>query len=185
MTVTRGLTELKKLQRKIDRKISEAKWTGKNLPADPKEVLQSINDMIKEKHNLKLKIMACNMVTTVVVAGATVTVAEAIQMKDTEKNIGRLLGTLRYELSDAREKIERDKSKSEDKLQKLLESFGKDITPELIKSTSDAFWLANTLVIESGTLDLAKVTAELQETHEDFESEIDFILSESNAVTQL
>jgi len=185
MTVTRGLTELKKLQRKIERRTMSAQWVGKDLATDPERELQSIVDIIQEKHSLKLAILKTNAVTLVTVQGAVMTVQEAIVLKDTFTNKAKLLGAMRYELTEARELLERQKSKAEDRLQKLLESLGKDLSPEIITQNTTAFWEANPFVIESGKLDLAKHVAEETERQEDFTAEIDFILSESNAVTEL
>jgi formyltetrahydrofolate hydrolase len=114
------------------------------------------------------------------------TVAEAIEMKSSIDYKKSLLLKLQLDYRNAINEVERKNNNFESRLNSYLESIGKNTklqdeeTKKQIKTFTD-----NNEAKLLDTLLIKKEINKLQEEIEVFESEVDLVLSESNAVTIL
>ncbi|WHX45188.1 hypothetical protein QNH35_01415 [Bacillus pumilus] len=95
MTITRALSELKMLDKRINRTVDEAVLGGlmigkhiqhgfqhqEDIEKKAKADDQSIQALIKRRNAIKSAIVVSNATTTIDVAGVSMTVAEAIERK--------------------------------------------------------------------------------------------------------
>lgn len=188
MTVTRGLAELKLLDKKINRKISSLHLIGKDLPTPPESQIQSVEDLITERSALKMKIMTSNYATKVTIDGKSITVLQAIEMKTTMEYQSKLCQEMRNQFLIGMREVEQKNLRVEQDLQKILEAAagtGGTLSDEQIESISKPFLASRTVSLETGGYNLQEKIEAYIEKYENFISEIDFILSESNSITTL
>ena len=137
MLVTEGLNELKTLDARIERAISDAKFIvdakdsdKKVTPAQSKEDFKkkaqgsydSIMDLIRRRETIKAAIVASNAVTEVEICGEKMTVAKAIETKTSIAYKKNLLYTMKRQLADAILSMNKKNAALEDKITKLVET---------------------------------------------------------------
>ena len=95
ISVARALVELKTLDNRINKMISSTTWvtyktkninygfTEEDFKKKTQAEHQSLNDLIKRRNAIKNAIVLSNATTNVQVAGQTMTVAQAIEYKQT------------------------------------------------------------------------------------------------------
>ena len=148
---------------------------------------QSLHDLIKRRNVLKAALVASNAVTIVNIAGKEMTVAEAIDRKDSiqlEKNV---LNNLRGQYGNVVNRVEGQRRVLDMQVNKRIEdAAGKDrkVSKEeeesLIEMTKKRF--------EPHFVDPIGITEEIDRLLEEiqkFELEVDTALSESNARTEI
>lgn len=205
MSVTRALATLTKVEEKIQKRIEAlntihiAKGIDANrqIPGSIHSVeefekaaqadFQGVQDLLAVRDELKAKVVQSNAVTTVEIAGQSMTVAQAIERKRTIVFKELLLGKLKSQYNHAQVRHSRDMQEFEAKLEAARAGYiQRDKAP-------DAAQLA---VVEGpvrsmGTpsivdpLGLADRIRSLESEIEDFKSNVDFVLSESNAKTEV
>lgn len=205
MTIHRGLSELKTLDDRIVKSItniepSGIKQIGKKVNniyeegsfiSDAKANLQSTTDLIKRKNAIKSAIVESNSKTTVKVGKVSMTVADAITEKDNVKFRKDLLDSLKKKYNKS---IAELNVKNEDVSQKAdqvagftLNNDGK--TPEKL-SSQEAVSLRKSYIDANeyalvDPLGVEKYFKEELEKIAIFEMEVDAVLSESNAITMI
>lgn len=194
MSITRALAELKTLDKRINKLTTEANFVtwnvvGRNSTVnvdDAKSRFQSITDLIQRYNNIKNEIIKSNNKTTVNIAGKTYTVMEAISRKSSINYDSQILDRLKDQRRDVLDNISRHDNEVQSKLDNLLEnSFknNKDGNGETdIATITDAFLKSNKAVYID-PLGVEKVIEKLEASVELFTKEVDFTLSESNAIT--
>lgn len=205
ISVTRALATLSKVEDKIQKRVESlntihiAKGIDANrqIPGSIQSIaefektaqaeFQGVQDLLAVRDELKAKVVQSNAVTTVKVAGEDMTVAQAIERKRTIVFKELLLGKLKAQYNAAQVRLNRDTLEFEAKLEAARAPYvQRDKAP-------DAAQLA---VVESpvrsmGTpsivdpLGLAEKIRALETEIEDFKSNVDFVLSESNAKTEV
>lgn len=194
ITITRALNELKLLDSRIDKSINQAVFVdytvnGKNSQKEftPKEDLQSINDMINRRQKIKSLIMESNAKTEVTIAGQKMKVIEAIETKSSIGYKLKLLGRLKNNLLTVNNIIERTNQNVQERLDNLLISnFGKDkkANEDDFAAVSVPFLKTNEAKLDD-KIEIQKEIKALEEFIDTFTSEVDFVLSESNALTTI
>jgi hypothetical protein len=198
ISVSHALVKLKLLDKQIDKIISNFKCTdvliGKKLrnnkpiqdfEKDVKEEFQKLHDIISYRSKLKFAIVKSNANTEVCINNDILTVAEAIETKSFIKIKKTLLNSLRNEFHNGDINIKTINLGIVPRLDKLLEAtFGKDqkIKSEDYDSISKPFLESN----EAKLLDpinISQVIKNLETEIDEFESQVDIILSETNART--
>lgn len=205
MTIHRGLSELKTLDDRIVKSItniepSGIKQIGKKVNniyeegsfiSDAKANLQSTTDLIKRKNAIKSAIVESNSKTTVKVGKVSMTVADAITEKDNVKFRKDLLDSLKKKYNKS---IAELNVKNEDVSQKAdqvagftLNNDGKN--PEKL-SSQEAVSLRKSYIDANeyalvDPLGVEKYFKEELEKIAIFEMEVDAVLSESNAITMI
>jgi len=203
MTIHRALSEIKLIDAKIKRKIREIQPTaikqgGKivshhigedEFKENAVSMYQSINDLINRKHAIKSAIVKSNSETVVIVGGKSYTVCEAINFKYIINFKKDLLNKIRADKTqtDSSISVENEKIKNQ-AFENAKIMLGKQDDSKVkptdndVKNITDPFIERHALSIVD-PLDINKVIEDIQEGIEAFESEVDAVLSESNATT--
>jgi polyhydroxyalkanoate synthesis regulator phasin len=153
-----------------------------------KSQLQKIEALQKRIFEIKTKIQQSNAITVVKIGSREMTVLEALVKKSVLENQRDLLTKLKSALVHANNLHEKAISLNESRVSKQLEDASKNtsvkLDPEIekeIKKSVDSLY-----PIEM--IDPCKISEKimaLEEEIEDFENNVDFALSESNALTQI
>jgi hypothetical protein len=202
ITVTRALVQLKSLEKKINKltnefnpvaivinkKIQRSNETVDEFSKRVTEDYQSLVDLIKQKNMIKSQVVVSNAITKVTIAKEEMTVAQAIERKISIGYDKMLINQLKNTMSIATDQEMNTNSKVQTRLDNLLEStFSKDSTKvkkEEYDAVAGPFMERN----EASVLDPIKVRKEIEkktEIVENFEKEVDVILSEINATTYI
>lgn len=199
MTITRGLVELKLLDKRINDKIKSIDFVGvvqgkkdittkllrkEELEKEAKSGLQSIKDLIERRKKIKSLIVASNAETKVTIADKKYTVADAIERKNSIEYEKELLGELRYQLEKTESEIIRQNNKMEETLENLL---GQQLMSEKKKTEDAEMFIKSYKELNEykifDPISIRKTIKEIEEEIDTFLAEVDFILSESNATT--
>lgn len=205
MSVTRALATLTKVEEKIQKRIEAlntihiAKGTDANrqIPGSIQSVedfeksaqadFQGVQDLLAVRDDLKAKVVQSNAVTKVEIAGESMTVAQAIERKRTIVFKELLLGKLKSQYNHAQVRLNRDTQEFEAKLEAARAPYvQRDKAPDAAQLA-----VVEAPVRSMGTpsivdpLCLADRIRSLEAEIEDFKSNVDFVLSESNARTEV
>lgn len=202
MSVHRGLAELKLLDSRIDKAIGEGVYCKHNKRSNTKingmtikeyedKVIRAsvdkVNSLIERRGKIKSAIVKSNAITEIEVAGIKMPVAVAIDRKNSIEHERQYLYELKHQYSRTINTIEKNNStltNRADEQINLLYSNKDNVDPNKIKILRDDY-------IEENTFDLIDPVGikglldKLEKDIEDFETEIDFKLSESNALTMI
>jgi len=204
MTITRALNELKLLNSRIDRAISEARfvtynkksavkvqsiWSKEEFIEKGKSSYASIVALIKRRNNIKKLIVASNAQVIVQIGTESMTVAAAIERKVTIEYENNLLNTLEHQFRNAQSNLNNENEKVQAKLDKLLETeFGKDtkgtVNKDSIESITEPYLKNNEFELIDA-LGIEKIIEKTRKEVEDFENEVDFVLSENNSIVKI
>lgn len=206
ISITRALTEVKHLADRITRAASEpfigiakGKDTHKTCVNSPstsvvavdallKSNLQSVMGLIARREALKRAIITSNANTVVMISGVEMTVAEAIEKKANIGLITQVVQNLRTQFLNSRNKVDTENNKLYAEINTAVTTaYGND------KGNVDASQyeqVANPRLARSefSLIDPNKVEETIKKLDSevaDFLSEVDFILSESNAKTTI
>lgn len=196
MSVTQALPELKLLEKRIN-KVTDSiqdwcKVSHNGAPIDKdkhkKETdsqLQSFQDLLKRRDTIKRAIILSNATTKVKIGTWEGTVAEAIEYKTSVYMKRKLLENMKECLQAKRNEYEQMKAVVDGRLERLLQSeLGKDVktNPETITALTNSFRDNNKVELVD-PLDLATKIATLEDELDAFETNVDWVLSESNGKT--
>ena len=197
ISIARALVELKTLDSRINKITDSTQWIvyktknkNHNLSEDEykKNTLaeyQSLTDLISRRDRLKNSIMKSNSVTEVEVGGNKMTVSQAIEYKKIIEYKQKLLQRLKYQRQQVVVDVESHKQRVQSKIDDNVKVIcGKDSKPDenVIKSVSDGITKGDPIEVFD-PLGLDKVIKELETGIEDFKANVDYVLSESNALT--
>lgn len=202
MLVTEALNELKTLDSRINREIDKAHFvaaaklcetkvnpytTKDDFSNDAKAAWQSINDLIKNKENIKAAVVLSNAVTYIEVDGIKMTVAAAIELKSSIEYQRDLLLKMKKERDNALRTMNTANIAMEDQINRLLETAcGKDTTVKSENYSSIAVpYKANN---EYGLVDPLRIEEKIEEMEkriEGFLSNVDSVLQISNCITEI
>lgn len=202
MTVHEALSELKTLDKRIEKKIAEStfctfnrhsniKIDGKSIDQYQKDMLdayQSVVSLINRRAAIRCALAKSNYSTTVEVNGRTYTLAEAIELKNRGLELKQaLLRTLTYQHSVARSKIDSANASLQKDADVHVQSiFGnKDRgNPDDIQKTRENYIAANTVDMID-PLNVTKKIEELNTEIDAFTKVIDSRISVSNALNTI
>jgi hypothetical protein len=200
MSIHRALAELKTLDKRIDRAVNEKfveLQIGEEAPKGYKELKNFVDDaqanyqsakaLIERRNTIKCSITASNAETEVTIAGKQMTVASAIDRRDTSLQYDKaLLVSLRRQLSKVEMEIERERQDVERRLEQRIQS---DLGPKDRKTNADEVENITKAFLKRYKPDMVdpiKIKEEITRLTNDieqFEMEVDFTLSESNTST--
>lgn len=208
LSITRALNELSLLDSRIMRECSQATFatvktveatkvmdgrkTVEEFEIEVKAKFQSISDLIARRNTIKSLIVASNADTKVMIGGVEYTVASAIERKSTIGYNKTLVAQLRKSLSDSLVKVSRANDTMESKINEMVISLlgkdasksGKEDAVAQATAIGTNYRVTNTTVMVD-PLGLTELVEKMTNDIEVFESEVDYILSESNAITQI
>ena len=201
ISITRALAEIKLLDSKIESaiqkfepvtyvegksKVTSIGTTVEAFNEKAKSSYQSITDLIERRNNIKAKVIQSNALTKVTIDKKEYTVAEAIERKNSINNELNLLNKLKQSYSNNKNKVEAGNLKVRaniDKQLELLAGSDKNKTEgidNLVKLTleNQQFNLVDVLKVE-------ELIEKLSNSIYEFQANVDFTLSESNALTTI
>lgn len=201
ITVTRALTQVKTLDERIaafaqkaepvvSYKIGQKSAGGRPIQEVEQLIgasFQSVQGLITQRNTIKAAIIRSNSDTKVVINGVTMTVAEAIERKSSIRLEAGLLQTMRGQLGAVTAKVEQLNRQMEADLQALMvAAVGKDrqVTEGELSAIRDPF-IAQKQAALIDPLNLAAQITALDNSITGFVAEVDFVLSESNAITKI
>ena len=191
MSITRALAKLKLVEKRIEKNIKSNQFVtiavADKVTEDiaPVEAFQGIRDLIDYRNVIKRAIMLSNSTTTIQILDKEMLVIEAIDQKTAINFTLDLLNKMRLDLNEARQKEVWNNEEMKRRLDALLENSvgSKSKTSESeIKVISEAFEKRNITTLYD-PLSVSEKIAKLEEEANNFISEIDLVLSESNATT--
>ena len=204
ISITRALSELKTEKKRLEKKIREfrpiAVQRGASLVGcyrgskvddfvdSAKESNQSINDLLTRIEKVKAAIEESNSTTKVMIAGKEYTVREAINMKSLIGYKKTLLQVMKEEFIKASEDFEDAEETNKKRVEKLVQDASASgsgkldpaIEENALKSVESLYSIK---VVDPIGLD--KLIPALEKEIEDFETNVDFVLSESNSKTAI
>jgi hypothetical protein len=194
ISVTRGLAELKLLDKRINDATKDLvvgtvmtpcgaypnNKTKDQFINDCKAKYQSVIDLIIRRDKFKAAIVASNAATFVCINNNTITVANAIEQKSSIKYDEKLLSTLRLLNGKLTANFDTHNDTYTSRLDQLLkDKKGGDIA-EITKNFAS---LNKPELINA--IDVNTEIDKLAKDIDEFNSQVDFILSESNARTEI
>ena len=203
ISITRALSELKVLQKRFDKEVSQLDVISvqhgltlmKNSSVKPEDFsekakaqLQSVEDLQKRIHLIKTKIQQSNAITMVKIGTQEMTVLEAIIKKSLIENQKDLLARLKKQLILANDNFEAATVSNENKIAKQLEDATKNSTVKLDLEVEKQIKASVESLYPIKMIDPCKLSEKikaLEDEIEEFEANVDFALSESNALTQI
>jgi hypothetical protein len=207
MTVTRALAELKLLDARINKSISHSSLfvdvlqkktedgnkaikSGMSKQEFEKRAdsnYKSINDLIDRRNKIKSAVLKSNAGTMIKIGNIEYTVVEAIDQKGAINYKKSLLSTMKSQLTSMLQEIEKAKSKVESTVETMLtQSLGgnKKANDSDYDTIAKPFIEANELKLID-PLKLQDKIDVLDKEIDEFETEVDFVLSESNSRTEI
>lgn len=194
MSITRALAELKNLNARIQKLTSTSIFmscvVSGNIPlvseTDIRSNWSSVNDLISRYEKIKFAILKSNSETKVKIGTKEYTVAEAIAMKDCIQYRKNLLDKLKQDRTTTLNAITYHQNSLQIKVDVLLQNNFKEksITEDDIRSIRDTY-LKNNEIKSIDPLRLDALLQKLESEYDDFMTNINFCLSESNAITNI
>lgn len=201
ISITEALNELKLYDSKIIKAITNATFCGaakksadkvgvikkENFDERAKASYQSVTDLIANRNALKSAIVKSNAITEVIIADKTMTVAEAIERKNSIDYDETLLNEMKKQYANATATVDKENKKVDAQIDKLLETFAgrdsdKKLDKEAISTISDPYKEKN----EFGFVDPLSIFDKIQKLEEDidgFKSNVDTVLCVANATS--
>ena len=204
MTITRALSELKLLEKKINDKTGNAlfidvfqKKDNKALHSNKsvedfqkasKAALQEIQDLIDRRNRIKSAIVKSNASVAISIGSKTYLVVEAIERKNSIRLEQNLLNNLVSQRIQILNEVERNRVKVEQQVEALLQTMmGKDnkkFDKETYASVAGPVEDANLFQVSDPNL-LEDLISKMRTSIDEFLNNVDFALSESNAKTTI
>lgn len=207
MSVTRALAELKRLDDRIEKALTQSEFVGvaigkgqrqkphgKNsstvseIIAEFQSNRDKLQSMFAEREAIKAAIVKSNAVTTVTLGKRTLTVAEAIELKTSINMKRRLCTNIKGQLTAANTLVNIQNEKLNAEIETNMTAiYGADkgkVDPSAYESVAGP----KKEIKEASVLDPLKTSEWVKELEEEIslvESELDFTLSESNAKTEI
>ena len=198
-SITRSLVEIKTLDSRIGKIIDASAFTsyktksrnfGLNAEEFRKSALadfQSINDLISRRDSIKNAIVLSNSTTIVSIAEKHMTVSQAIEFKNTIGYKELLLQKLKTQRQMVTVESELHRNRVQTKVDDNIRIIcGKDVKADAssIQTITDGITKGDPIEIFD-PLGIDKVIDALETEIEDFRANVDFVLSESNALTKI
>lgn len=195
ISVTQALAEIKLLRNRIEAVLEDASFTclktkktlldADRFAVQARASYQSFTDLVARYNKLKSAIVISNATTRVTVAGKEYTVAEAVERKRSIKFEESLLRKLKQQYLDVQQKYKDHTATEQMRVDRLLSNeLGKDskTSVDVVKALTETFLAENKAEILD-PLKLSSRIQELTEEIENFETTVDWVLSESNGRT--
>jgi hypothetical protein len=196
MSISQALVEIKLLKSRIGKckhvdfitvktKIKTVDVTDFSKSA--KANLQSYKDLLNRYNVIRSKVVVSNAMTRVSVAGVDYTVAEAVERKRSIEMEKDMLGVLRSQFKHATSEMESHQKVQQERLDRLLlQELGKDskTNVDVVDALTETF-LKNNKAELIDPVGLQEVINTMEKSIQDFETNVDWVLSESNGRTQI
>lgn len=203
ISITEALNELKLYDSKITKSITNASFvSGAKKSSDKigvvlkdtfidraKSTYQSSIDLIANRNALKSAIVKSNAITEVQVADKVMTVAEAIERKNSIEYEETLLFEMKRQYVNATDLVNKENRKVDNKVDELLATLiGKDSDKKINKEDQEAIEKPYRDKNEFELIDPIEIynkIVKLEEEINNFKSQVDTQLVISNAITKI
>ena len=197
ISVTQALSELKLLRKRIESVTAHAVFTKVKKANDLLDAAkfatqatasyQSFTDLTTRYNALKSAIVLSNAITKVTIGGTEYTVADAVERKRSIEMEKQMLAVMKaqYALTDS--EYERHQQAEQQRVERLLTTeLAKDAKTnvEVVQQLTTTFLAQNKATVLD-PLGLADKIESLSKAIEDFETQVDYSLSESNGRTTI
>jgi hypothetical protein len=197
MSITQALAELKLLRKRFEHVLQDAEFITtktkrhpvdvETFAKDAKSSYQSYTDLLQRYNKLKSRIVISNANTSVVIAGKTYTVAEAVERKRSLIHEQQLLNVMYNQKTEAQHTFRKHQEQEMERIDKLLTTeLGKDTktSVDTVKNLAETLLAGNKAELIDPLVIDTKIR-ELKRSIEDFETNVDWVLSESNGKTMI
>ena len=204
ISIARALAEHKLIDKKIEKLLSQAKYCAikkgrKEVTAEgvaiaefekqAKANFEKISALIKHKNELKAAIVKSNAGTVLTIGATEMTVAAAIERKNTIALEERVLNAMKMEYVRAKDYVEKENVRMQSNLDKLLESnFGAGKGGSAKQEEIDAISTPYTENNQAQLIDPIRIDEKIQAMEsaiDEFVKNVDFSLNESNVRTEI
>ena len=206
MSVTRALAELKRTDEQIQRaqsgksfvavtvgkdnrqKVLNASAPVATVKSDIQSAFDTIQALYEKRAKLKAALVQSNAVTKVNIAGAEVTVAEAIEMKRSIQSKRDFVQVLKAQLTNANAVVAKTNATMEAQIDAHIATIYGNDKGKAEAAMVDAIAKPQRDQKEAALLDpmnIAKVIEQLENEISLVDTELDFTLSEVNAKTEI
>lgn len=204
MLVTQGLNELNMIHKRIAKALNESSFVSsskiseKNVnPGVTKEVFSEkakasfdkISDLINRRELIKAAIVKSNAETEVEIAGQKMSVAKAIDTKDSIEYKKELLAVMMRQYAEAQSRVNVKNAEMEKKIDRMIEAaLGKDSKDKVDENMYNAISKPIKAADEFDLVDPINIKEKIDELTkfiEEFESEVDAKLQVSNCITYI
>ena len=206
MSITRALAELKTLDDRIARAIQaggfiqvskgkDAKRTllrGATSVVEAERMIQGnldyVDQLIRNRREIKSKIILANVMNRVTLAGEEMSVAEAIEMKNQLPVYSSLLKRFQEEYAEANRQVDVSNQKLMDTIEAAVSAAFGTSDRKIDQSTYDTIANSRKAEGEAALVDPGKLLNRinnLQKKVDDLSTEINFVLSEINSRTEI
>ena len=202
MLVTQGLNELKTLDSRICRAITSTNFvaaaktcekkvtpnkTKEEFNADAISGYQSIVDLIARREAIKAAIVNSNAVTQVEICGEKMTVAKAIELKNSIDYRSMLLNEMKRQRDSEVVTVNKQNATMETKLDQLIvTSFGKESKTTVKTEDYDTIAVPYRKANEYSLVDPLEIDKKIEAEEryvEEFQATVDQVLQISNCIT--
>lgn len=201
ISITEALNELKLYDSKINKAITNAKLVGATKKSSDKVGVvkkeefeerakasyQSVTDLIANRNALKSAIVKSNAVTEVTINGKVMTVAEAIERKNSIDYDVTLLNEMKKQYVTATDTVNKENKKVDNKVDELISTLvGKDTDKKIDKDAVEAIEKPYREKNEFELIDPIGIFNEMLKLEADidgFQSNCDTSLAVANATT--
>ena len=201
ISITEALNELKLYDSKIMKAITNAKLVGAakksadkvgvvkkdDFEERAKASYQSVTDLIANRNTLKSAIVKSNAVTEVTINGKTMTVAEAIERKNSIDYDETFLAEMKRQYASATDTVTKENKKVDNKVDELLATLiGKDSSKEVNKDSQAAIEKPYRAKNEFEFIDPIEIWDKIEALEDDidgFKASVDTTLSVENATS--
>ena len=207
ISCTRALAELKRFDDRINREISENVFVGVTVGKNQLQKLMvgsgtveqqtrkiqgafdSVQSLIEQRQKIKAALVVSNSVATITLGGKTMTVAEAIEMKKSVAYKQQFVRVLTSQMNMANQQIAAQNAKLETAIDTMVtQVMGASDKGKVDTTSYEAIAVPQRNAKEASLLDPKGIAEQIKKLTDEIglvELELDFLLSESNAVTMI
>ena len=197
ISVTQALSELKLLRKRIESVTNNAVFTTLKKASDMVDAVkfstqatasyQSFTDLVARYNGLKSAIVISNATTKVGIGGKEYTVADAVERKRSIELEKGLMNLMKRQHTATLAEYERHQQMEQQRVDRLLTTeLAKDAKTnvEVVQQLTATFLAQNKATVLD-PLNLSEKIEALGKSIEDFETQVDYTLSESNGRTMI
>lgn len=204
MSVTRALAEIKRIDEKLSRLSMEGTWVGiqvgrganatvagSNVEATSKTIVSSwdqFQSLLKNRQELKRKIVQSNAVTQLTVSGVQMSVAETIELKKSIESKRQLVNIMSQRYTQAINLVNAANTKLESTIETMVSQVLGTDKNKVSQADIDTVASAQKAQKEQALIDPLEIVTKINTMKDEIsvvDTELDFLLSESNARTEI
>jgi hypothetical protein len=204
MSVTRALAEIKRIDEKLSRLSMEGTWVGiqvgrganatvagSSVEATSKGITSSwdqFQSLLKNRQELKRKIVQSNAVTQLTVSGLQMSVAETIELKKSIESKRQLVNIMSQRYTQAINLVNAANTKLESTIETMVSQVLGTDKNKVSQADIDTVASAQKAQKEQALIDPLEIVTKINTMKDEIsvvDTELDFLLSESNARTEI